>query len=89
VYDAFEDLVARAHNYQPDATVLGVQVQAQVDTDAGVEPIVGTNRDPQFGPLVLFGLGGIFVEVMGSLLADHADMDALTGEATDGSGDAD
>jgi acetyl coenzyme A synthetase (ADP forming)-like protein len=64
VPDAFEDLVARAHNYQPDATVLGVQVQAQVDTDTGVEAIAGTNRDPQFGPLVLFGLGGIFVEVM-------------------------
>jgi len=64
VYDAFEDLVARARNYQPDATILGVQVQEQVDVDAGVETIVGTNRDPQFGPLVLFGLGGIFVEVM-------------------------
>ncbi|MFB6102625.1 MAG: acetate--CoA ligase family protein [Haloplanus sp.] len=64
VYDAFEDLVARARNYQPDATILGVQVQEQVDVDAGVETIAGTNRDPQFGPLVLFGLGGIFVEVM-------------------------
>ena len=64
VYDAYEDLIARARNYQPDATILGVQVQEQVDMDAGVETIVGTNRDPQFGPLVLFGLGGIFVEVM-------------------------
>jgi len=64
VYDAFEDLVARARNYQPDATILGVQVQEQIDLDAGVETIVGANRDPQFGPLVLFGLGGIFVEVM-------------------------
>jgi acetyltransferase len=64
VYDAFEDLVSRARNYQPDATILGVQVQETVDVDGGVETIVGTNRDPQFGPLVLFGLGGIFVEVM-------------------------
>jgi acetyltransferase len=64
VYDAFEDLVARARNYQPDATILGVQVQERVDVESGVETIVGTNRDPQFGPLVLFGLGGIFVEVM-------------------------
>jgi len=64
VYDAFEDLVARARNYQPDATILGVQVQELVETESGVETIVGTNRDPQFGPLVLFGLGGIFVEVM-------------------------
>jgi len=63
VADTYEDLVTRAHNYQPDATVLGVQVQEMLDMDDGVETIVGTNRDPQFGPLVLFGLGGIFVEV--------------------------
>jgi acetyltransferase len=64
VYDAFEDLISRARNYQPDATILGVQVQERIDLSAGVETIVGTNHDPQFGPLVLFGLGGIFVEVM-------------------------
>jgi acetyl coenzyme A synthetase (ADP forming)-like protein len=64
VADAFEDLVSRARRYQPDATVLGVQVQELLDTDDGVETIVGTNRDPQFGPLVLFGLGGVFVEVL-------------------------
>ncbi|MFD1645606.1 acetate--CoA ligase family protein [Haloarchaeobius litoreus] len=64
VYDAYEDLVARATNYQPDATILGVQVQEMVDLDEGTETIVGVNRDPQFGPLVLFGLGGIFVEVL-------------------------
>ena len=64
VRDAYEDLVTRARNYQPDATILGVQVQAVVDTDAGTETILGANRDPQFGPLVLFGLGGVFVEVL-------------------------
>jgi acetyltransferase len=62
--DTYEDLVTRARNYQPDATILGVQVQELRDTDAGVETIVGVNRDPSFGPLVLFGLGGIFVEVL-------------------------
>jgi acetyl coenzyme A synthetase (ADP forming)-like protein len=64
VADAFEDLVSRARRYQPDATILGVQVQELLDTGDGVETIVGTNRDPQFGPLVLFGLGGVFVEVL-------------------------
>ncbi|MFB6268373.1 MAG: acetate--CoA ligase family protein [Halobacterium sp.] len=64
VRDAYEDLVTRARNYQPDATILGVQVQELVDTGAGTETILGMNRDPQFGPLVLFGLGGIFVEVL-------------------------
>jgi len=64
VGDTYEDLVTRARNYQPDATILGVQVQELLDTDDAVETIVGTNRDPQFGPLVMFGLGGIFVEIL-------------------------
>jgi acetyl coenzyme A synthetase (ADP forming)-like protein len=64
VWDTFEDLIARARQYQPDATILGVQVQEMVDLDAGTETIVGVSRDPQFGPLVMFGLGGIFVEVL-------------------------
>jgi acetyl coenzyme A synthetase (ADP forming)-like protein len=62
--EVYEDLVARARNYQPDATVLGVQVQKQLDLDDATETIVGMTRDPQFGPLVMFGLGGIFVEVL-------------------------
>ena len=64
VRDTFEDLVVRARNYQSDATILGVQVQEMVDLDSGTETILGMNRDPQFGPLLLFGLGGIFVEVL-------------------------
>ena len=64
VYDAYEDLVARAYSYRPDATVLGVQVQELLDLEGTTETIVGINRDPQFGPLVLFGLGGVFVEVL-------------------------
>ncbi|MEF8881146.1 MAG: acetate--CoA ligase family protein [Halapricum sp.] len=60
----YEDLISRARNYQPDASILGVQVQEMADLDAGTETIVGMNRDPQFGPLVMFGLGGIFVEVL-------------------------
>ncbi|MWV65855.1 CoA-binding protein [Halorubrum sp. JWXQ-INN 858] len=64
VADTYEDLITRARNYQPNATLLGVQVQELVDLDDGVETIVGMNRDPQFGPLLMFGLGGIFVEVM-------------------------
>ncbi|MEF8936980.1 MAG: acetate--CoA ligase family protein [Halovenus sp.] len=64
VRDSYEDIVVRARNYQPDASIVGVQVQEMVDLDAGTETIVGVSRDPQFGPLVMFGLGGIFVEVM-------------------------
>ncbi|MCU4924782.1 acetate--CoA ligase family protein [Halobacteria archaeon AArc-dxtr1] len=64
VYDAYEDVVTRARNYQPDATILGVQVQEMLDLEGTTETIVGMNRDPQFGPLLLFGLGGIFVEIL-------------------------
>ena len=64
VADTYADLVGRARRYQPDATILGVHVQEMVDLDDGVETIVGVNRDPQFGPLILFGLGGIFVEIV-------------------------
>ncbi|MGK2230348.1 MAG: acetyl coenzyme A synthetase (ADP forming)-like protein [Methanobacteriota archaeon] len=63
VRDVYEDLVSRARSYQPDADVLGVQVQETVEVDDGVETIVGFSRDPQFGSLVVFGLGGVFVEV--------------------------
>lgn len=64
VRDSYEDLIVRARNYQPDATLLGVQVQEMIDTDEGVETILGMNKDPQFGPVMMFGLGGIFVEVL-------------------------
>ncbi|NGM70980.1 CoA-binding protein [Natronolimnobius sp. AArcel1] len=64
VYDAYEDVVSRARNYQPGATIIGVQVQEMLDLEASTETIVGMNRDPQFGPLLLFGLGGIFVEIL-------------------------
>jgi len=60
----YADLISRARNYQPEANILGVQVQEMLNLDEGTETIVGMNRDPQFGPLLLFGLGGIFVEVL-------------------------
>ncbi len=64
VADTYERIVTRTYAYQPDATIRGVQVQEMIDTAESVETIIGMNRDPQFGPLLLFGLGGIFVEVL-------------------------
>jgi len=46
----------------PDATIWGCQVQQMVK--GGREVIIGVNRDPQFGPLIMFGLGGIYVEAL-------------------------
>jgi acetyl coenzyme A synthetase (ADP forming)-like protein len=63
VRDAFELMVYRAERYVPEATIWGCLVQEMV-TGEGVEVLVGMNRDPQFGPLVTFGLGGIYVETL-------------------------
>jgi acetyltransferase len=62
VRSSFDTLIARAQEHVPGATIWGVQIQEMV-TDAR-EIIIGMNRDPQFGPLIMFGLGGIYVEVL-------------------------
>lgn len=62
VRDAFDLMVYRAQKYQPNAQVWGCLVQEMLR--GGKEVITGMNRDPQFGPLVMFGLGGIYVEVL-------------------------
>jgi acetyltransferase len=62
VRDSFDLLTFRARRYMPDAEIWGCQVQQQVR--GGVEVIIGMNRDPQFGPLVMFGLGGVYVETL-------------------------
>lgn len=63
VRDAFELMVYRAQRYVPDAHIWGCLVQEMVPS-GGLEVLVGMNRDPQFGPLVTFGLGGIYVETL-------------------------
>jgi acetyltransferase len=62
VRDAFELMVYRANRYMPDADIWGCLVQEMVQ--GGKEVIAGMNRDPHFGPLMMFGLGGIYVEVL-------------------------
>jgi acetyltransferase len=62
VRDAFDLLTYRAMRYMPDAELWGCQVQEMVG--GGREVILGMNRDPQFGPLMMFGLGGIYVEAL-------------------------
>jgi acetyl coenzyme A synthetase (ADP forming)-like protein len=63
VRDAYELMVYRAQRYIPEARILGCLVQQMVPA-GGIEVLVGMNRDPQFGPLVTFGLGGIYVETL-------------------------
>ena len=58
---AFDAIVARARAYKADAIIEGVLVQKMASS--GTEIILGLNRYPVFGPLLMFGIGGIFVEV--------------------------
>lgn len=62
VRDAFDLMVYRANRYVPGAKVWGCLVQEM--SPSGLEVLVGMNRDPQFGPLVTFALGGIYVEIL-------------------------
>lgn len=61
VEQAFEIIIEKAKDYNPDAKIEGILVQKMVPR--GKEVILGLSRDPVFGHAVMFGLGGIFVEV--------------------------
>lgn len=58
---AYKDIIEKARLYNPDAVIDGVLIQKMAPP--GGEVILGMSRYPVFGPLVMFGLGGIFVEV--------------------------
>ena len=62
VVDAYQAILRSCRDYAPDAVIEGVEVVEMVS--AGVETIVGARQDPSFGPVVMIGLGGIYVEVM-------------------------
>ncbi|MUW14152.1 hypothetical protein GJ633_05380 [Halorubrum sp. CBA1125] len=63
VRDTYQAFLDRAAEHDPDASILGVQVEELVDLEEETETIVGVNRDPQFGHLLMFGLGGICVQI--------------------------
>lgn len=59
---AYEDILQNAAAYKPDADVQGVLVSPMARR--GLEVIIGTKIDDQFGPIIMFGLGGIMVEIL-------------------------
>jgi len=67
---AYRRVLDNAKKYNPRAEIKGVLVQEMVKP--GVEVIVGVVQDAQFGPMVMFGLGGIFVEVLRDFSLRHA-----------------
>ena len=65
VNDAFDLMTMRLSRKNPKATLEGVYIEKMCPP--GREIILGTKRDPQFGPMLMFGLGGIFVEILKDL----------------------
>lgn len=59
---AFDEMMTSVKAAEPDARIEGVAVQAMAP--AGTEVIVGVSKDPQFGHVIMFGLGGVLVEVL-------------------------
>ena len=60
--NAYHQVITNSKKYDPKAEIRGVLVQEMIEE--GREVIVGLSRDPQFGPILVFGLGGVFVEVL-------------------------
>jgi len=58
----YQAIIERARETHPHANIRGVQVQKMIR--GGQEVILGVKRDPTFGPLVMFGMGGIYVETL-------------------------
>jgi acetyltransferase len=63
VREAFSTIISNALNFNSYANISGVLV-SRMDTEEGVEIIIGGLNDPVFGPVIMFGMGGIFVEIM-------------------------
>ena len=72
--EAAARMLAHVARLRPDARLDGVLVQAMVE-GSGAELLLGSVRDAQFGPLVVVGFGGIFVEVLGDTATRLAPVD--------------
>ncbi|RLC70927.1 MAG: acetyl-CoA synthetase [Chloroflexi bacterium] len=59
---AYDEIISSVKKHEPNASIQGVSVQNMARQ--GIEVIIGMNKDPQFGPVLMFGLGGILVEVL-------------------------
>lgn len=74
---AFKEIIDSARKYKPDAKIVGVQIQKMIEK--GIEVIIGVSKDVQFGHLIMFGLGGIYVEILKDVsfrIAPLTDIDA-------------
>jgi acyl-CoA synthetase (NDP forming) len=59
---AYDDIMTSVRQKVPGARIQGVSVQPMAKP--GIEVIIGMSKDPQFGPVIMFGLGGVMVEII-------------------------
>jgi acyl-CoA synthetase (NDP forming) len=71
---AFEQVIANGRSFDPKAQIRGVLLQPMASP--GLELIAGIVNDPDFGPMVMVGLGGIYVEVLGDVALAPAPLNA-------------
>jgi acyl-CoA synthetase (NDP forming) len=72
---AYDEIIAAAGRVKPKPVVRGVLVQPMIP--GGIELVVGARLDPQFGPLVVVGMGGILVELLRDTAVDLAPVNAV------------
>ncbi|HEY3379872.1 MAG TPA: acetate--CoA ligase family protein [Armatimonadota bacterium] len=72
----FESMTTSIQAKKPEANIWGVNIQQMVTE--GKQTILGMSRDPQFGPMIMFGLGGIYVEVLKDVVFRIAPLNAYT-----------
>jgi acetyltransferase len=63
VCEAYNQIISSARRYKPDARIEGVTIQPYY-LNPDFEILMGAKRDPNFGPVILFGMGGIYTEVL-------------------------
>ena len=74
VREAFGRIMESARAFAPDVTIEGVRVERMAGP--GVEVIVGVSRDPDFGPMLAVGIGGVFVELLDDVVLSPVPVDA-------------
>jgi acetyltransferase len=63
VFEAFEKILTGAREYDPQAVIQGVTLQPMLQR-GDYELLLGAKKDPSFGPVILFGMGGIYTEIL-------------------------
>lgn len=76
VEEAYQNIILNVKKAKPKANIWGVNIQQMAKE--GIETIIGANRDEIFGPLIMFGLGGIFVEAIKDVIFGFAPLRPLT-----------